>query len=163
MRIPKGCYFASHQEEVGNLAPYLALDHLLPGRPLPPWRLEPLGVLPPPTGAVLHLILAMLQPWLMVFSPKSCSILYDSTIQDDDLTSPPLDLSAAPTSGHILGLVIIPDSSTLKADFLFSDLDLIPSRKHAHQGLPPADTSITPLSQFLRDLSPPGHQKLSLN
>lgn len=99
----------------------------------------------------------------MVFSPKSCSILYDSTTQDDDLTSPPLDLSAAVTSVHTLGLVIIPDSSTLKADFLFSDLNLIPSRKHVHQGLPPADTSITSLSQFLRDLSPPHHQMLSLN
>lgn len=52
--------FAPHQEEVGNLAPYLA-----PG-PSSAWqtphnRLEPLGILPPPTGGcVSHLILAML-------------------------------------------------------------------------------------------------------
>ena len=78
------------------------------------------------------------------------------------MTSPPLDLSAALTPGHTLGLVIILNSSTLKPGFLFSDLNLIPSREHTHQPHPPANPSITPLSQLLRGLSPPHHQMPSL-
>ena len=60
------------------------------------------------------------------------------------------------------GLVIILNSSTLKPGFLFSDLNLIPSREHTHQPHPPANPSITPLSQLLRGLSPPHHQMPSL-